>query len=428
MQIKYLEPSPHLDSLPELMNPVGGDRLNPDMFQTWDQVFAAYPDRTDYVLGPGDYRSWGRCKITLSGTHDRRRVIRFEATDRRPWTRSGYEAIIAGIEFSSGATNWIVNGLTFRGRAQNIMRPGSSDVVFDSILVEDFETYGVRLLGNRGCVQNSVMRRMRAGSDGVAVQLRVRGEPNIGNRVLDCEFADCNDSVGITQDTKEGANAFTECRDVIIDGNDMYVTPLRYVYLPDGEYASTENAADFKTGPDDPTRPNLFLHNRIWGYRRTEGVNRPPSSNGAAIVIHRAARNMHFESNFIFDCPIAFHETRRDPADPGHGPRGIVLKDNVVSAMNRYNPHDLAAVLRTRLAFKLHGNRFSRSGQLSALPKVGAGDEFIDNIVFDTPLVEAVNDFNTPPNIVATPAMMEDLLLQRRRWTGPDFALLPESV
>lgn len=163
-------------------------------------------------------------------------MIRFVDPERKPWDRAASEAVVAGFEFLQGAVHWVVQGLTLRGRDSTAcyVRPGAQQIVFDSMMIEDFGAYGVRLLGNYSIVQNCVIRRMAPNVDGCAVEIRVRDTSNVGNRVLDNEIYDCNDCIDIIWNSRDGADNYVECRDLVVEGNDLYLTPDRHVLTAGG--------------------------------------------------------------------------------------------------------------------------------------------------------------------------------------------------
>jgi hypothetical protein len=157
-----------LDAVPELTAP---DRdpvyLNPGSFESWSKAFEQWPDADDYVLAPGDYRRWGQCQLSAAGTQIRRRSIRFIDSPQKAWDRIPHEAIVGGFDFQPGAAFWLVHGLTLRGPgpATAIVRNDAHHVIFDSMLIEDFLSNGVRFFGNNCIVQNSVIRRLSPDQD-----------------------------------------------------------------------------------------------------------------------------------------------------------------------------------------------------------------------------------------------------------------------
>jgi hypothetical protein len=439
VQTIALVPSPLLDPLPELGEAGRPSAiLRPGDFTDWDGVFAAHPDAEDYLLEPGDYQAWGACVIDRANPPGRRRLIRFIDTAMRPWARTDNEAVTQGFQFTSGAAHWAVHGLTLRGPGTPtcIVRPGAEHIVFDSLLAEDVDkVHTIRLSGNHCTVQNCVIRRAWAPDhDASGVSVAVAGVHNAGNRILDNEIYDCGDGVAVSWDDSDSHHYSLECRDLVVEGNDIYLTELRHVEQPgpDGPrvYATAENGMDIKTGPRTTEEPLRFTRNRIWGYR-TPVPGSAHASDGAAVTIHRAAQRLLFDGNVIFDCPIAFHEVVRDPADPRQGAREVTVRSTVISFMHSYNPGDLGAVLRTKLPFHLEGNRFSRSRTLSALKKMQpTHDVFVDNVLHqDTPPGEAAADWDAGTgNQVAAPGDMRDVLVQRCRWTGPGLVRLDGAV
>jgi len=431
VSIIALQPSPLVDPLPELTT---ADRvsvvINPDSFTGWVEVFTQESTADDYLLAPGDYRAWGKCKLAQANPVDRRRVIRFIDPERKPWDPDAGEAVVAGFEFLRGAAHWVVQGLTLRGPDSTAcyVRPGAEHVVFDSMLIEDFGAYGVRLLGNYSTVQNCVIRRMAPGVDGCAVEIRVRDTPNVGNRVLDNEIYDCNDGVGVIWNSRKDADHYVECRDLVVEGNDLYLTSNRHVIRPAGTFAGAENAIDIKAGPRSVSEPMRFTGNRMWGFRRTVPGSDGPASDGAAVTIHRGAQRILFEGNVIFDCPIAFHEVVRDREDPNQEDREVVLRSNIISLMCPYNEQDPGAVLRTRTSFTLEDNLLSHSHTLSALAKIDSGDVYNGNVLYDIPLGQASADWTDDANHIAEASQMRDVLIMCRRWTHPELMNLHSAV
>jgi hypothetical protein len=447
VQTVKLVPSSSLDQLPEL----DADNrpftlLRPCDFTGWKGVFDQVPNHHDLILERGDYRAWGKCVVNHANPSDRRRVIRFTDT-AKPWDRINNEAVTDGFQFTSGAAYWAVHGLTIRGPdlATCYARRGAKHITFDSLLIEDVDTHGIQLAGNHCTVQNCVIRRASP-NDAAAVLIRVDGDPPVGNRVLDNEICDCIDGVGVTWWDEPGGDPYMECRDLLVEGNDIYLTEGRYVHRPEPAlppnpnpprvHATAENAIDIKAGPRTSTDPLKFVRNRIWGFRAPE-PNSAQKSDGAAVTIHRGAQRILFDHNVIFDCPIAFHEVERDsgqaglPIDPEQGEREVALQSNIVSFMHPYNPADLGAVLRTKLPFHLDENWFSHSGTLSALPKKsGTHDIFGNNVLHcDTPLGTADVDWNAGTNNRVLQADdMSDILIERCRWTDRVLVRLRNAV
>lgn len=427
--LRRLAPSPHLDPVLEVAGPQQAVQVTPNSYRSWTEMFDDNTDKSDILLTSGNYGSWGPCNLPAGGSLDRRRVLRFEDYEVRPWNRVGREALTGPVIAAPGSCDWIVHGLTLRGPAAGpaVTQTGSERISFDAMLIEDFSNYGVRLRGDHGTIQNSLIRRAGKGLDGLGVQLRVHEQPNIGNRVIDCEIYDCADSIQITWDNRDGYRHLP-CSGAIIDGNDMYITLDRYQKL-DGTYADAENGIDVKAGPDEPGTPIVFSNNRIWGFRRTAPNVDGPSSLGAAVTIHRRARNLLFERNVVFDVPLAFQEVRHDVDDRPDRRRGVELRDNTIVGIGRYQPADLSAILRTKQGFVLVGNHFASAGTLSAEPKLTVDgvelvDEFRDNTIYDVPLGEAEGDWsaNHEPD-----GVLDDLFLERRRWSGPDFVHLSNA-
>jgi hypothetical protein len=335
-----------------------------------------------------------------------------------------------------GASNWVVHSLIwsntpYESQAQVVVHFGSDNVCIDSVLVEGHSSNGVQLIGNNSTVQNSVIRRSRPGGDGVGVLVRVARNPNVGSKVLDCEIYDTNDGFGVGQHKQDPAMA---CEGLIVDGNDIYFTLERYVQR-DGTYLIGENSVDIKAGHDDLTAPNIVSNNRMWGVRSGVGArDGPDTTPGAVITLHRRARNLRFESNVIFDAPLAIMEVAADQGEP-NGYRNVTFDGNIVTSIGRYRIGDYSGPLRNRQGMTFTNNRFSHADTLSVLDKVNdpggtrLADTYTGNTLYDVyGLGEADDDWDTATNSTLGDSDVEDVRVWRKRWTGPELVVLPGAA
>jgi hypothetical protein len=157
-------------------------------------------------------------------------------------------------------------------------------------------------------VQNSVLRNTVQGSgDNHCVKL-VGLSTNV--RFLDNEIYDCaGDGIQVGNATSGNIDVN---EGVLIQGNDIYITPAMYtngsgVKTPTGAYACAENAIDVKgtTAAADPVPEGKWmkiLGNRMWGFRKPDTTcGGTPNSYTQSVVFHNAdADNILFKDNVVF--------------------------------------------------------------------------------------------------------------------------------
>ncbi len=98
-----------------------------------------------------------------------------------------------------------------------------------------------------------------------------------------------------------------------IEGNDIYLTPARY--LDGGATTWAENAIDLKAGSSRPRSTRIDSY-RMWGFRR----NAVPTARGELLVIQWSSRNVVVTRNIFGDAHFVLHrpeDIQRRPRDPG---------------------------------------------------------------------------------------------------------------
>jgi hypothetical protein len=249
---------------------------------------------------PGDYRGFGQIKLNASGTASQRRYLRYDvqpgdapvAVQRS--SRARFESLRIRGDW------WVVQGLTVQpldpATTEFVTVDGADHVLIDGMLVDGASQVnassqnGIALEGMDGdpatfnTVQRSVVRNGNRSNlpvdyHGILIRSGLEpGEHNDGNAILDNEVYDWGDGIGIGG--KDPACTDTMQRGNVIDGNDSYVTPAKYVDCntgqadPGGECACAENGIEIKAnaGPD-PADWNRITNNRVWGQRPTTEVS-----------------------------------------------------------------------------------------------------------------------------------------------------------
>lgn len=297
--------------------------LTPGSYVSWVAMFTANPNRLDYLVSPGDYRSWGPLLVTnRSGALARKRTIRYLGASDHPVRRSE-QALVDGIKFSN-SSNWIVAGLTtLTPSVNNSIGSNSQHVTWEALLIDNADDYGIRVFSTTDvCIQHSVLRNPPTGGDGVGIQLKPVTTPVVGARLLSNEISDYVDAIAMTD---HGTDSWVNA-DATIADNDLYTSPSRAF--------CTENGIDIKTGNDAVT--TKITGNRIWGYVGTNTACAGSGSRGDAIVLHIAARNIEISGNIIGEGANGINVGYWPATWAGQQqmPRHITVSDNYFYSLN----------------------------------------------------------------------------------------------
>lgn len=435
---------PALDPVSELSDPGTEFTVaSPASYATWGAMFtAADSANADTInLGPGDYEAaWGIMPTTLSisnGTAERRRVLRY-VSSTPPWKRDSNDVAVIGQLSFFDDSHWIVSGLTPKSVA--VVWVDGSHITFHENHWSNAGGYCVRMLGSDNTVQRTFFDTQDSqGDDAPSVhiepsQVQSATLPS-NNKILDNEIKDWNDGIGFTADKSEGIEA-NYIDGTIVRGNDIYLTPAKYLYENGGEYADAENAFDFKVGASDPAAPVIVANNRAWGFRfvapslQAGGKN----ANGALVTNHVYSQNLLFENNICGDSPIGWieHQWRGElpynpPGPSGIAtPRGTILSGNVWYNIRPFSPSDISSgVYRTSTRIAVDGDRILGARSLSSkqvgLPEFG--DNSVDNVTAHG--LHSLGEFatywddgdaNTYDKII--------LRYQRKRLSGPEWVTI----
>ena len=270
----------------------------------------------------GDYTAKGQIDITASGTSGAYRVMRyFRASDNddEPWNQSGANQAIFKRIMISGSF-WIIHRITINrndGAASESLS-GSADNILSRVLMQNSTGWHFAMKGARITVQNSVIRKtgdnFNAGSDEHCLSYSVG---TIDSHVVNNEIYDCT---GDGMQAQNGAGAVG----MVVENNDFYVSPDYYSdgngnLTPSGTEACAENALDIKRPGAIATNPAKIIHNRFWGFKRTDSLCGGTGSAGEAIIVHGdltgASDYVLVQNNIFMDSPRALGMDAEDAAN-----------------------------------------------------------------------------------------------------------------
>jgi hypothetical protein len=442
--ILYLKDSDELTLLP----PISTSRavITSAEFASGQDAMAAYPDAEDYLLVDttgDDFRAWPNWIVSgVNGTAERPRTIRYfsVADDYLHPIHRENEVFVPSIQFVNSGY-WMVSGVSWEGESDgdNDVRDGSHHIVWDQCYMRNSSRkYAWRIRSGEGsviqrCVALDPVWTGPGGrwSDTIAANISPIDGEITDTKVIDCEWRNYGDGV---QPSANGADGFIEV-DYHLEGNDIYIDefahfdPADYpddpliAALPDGyEYAFTENAIDLKSGSD--STQSIVRNNRMWGFRKNG-----KSSEGDALEIHRHARNVLFDGNFISDCPFGYFETQWDSPTSLETPRDMVFtnnqfrdittahspKDGAGSAYRANNNHDCDGNWYALCSYVIYVFSTQRAGGPDFDGETRVGTDVLHPFSVSNPWIEADNT-NTPSPSIGFQRY------QRRRFTGPEIA------
>jgi hypothetical protein len=287
------------------------------------------PTKRVFCVKPGDYRNFGRVLLTLDGTQANRRFLRLDVSDgKRNAVQRSERAIFESVMILR-ARWWVVQGLTIQPRTtatEWFMTIWGGDFnIVDGNLIDGVEHVkqasqdAVVIAGYQGnpatynTVQGNVVRRgnqtRKAGDyEGILVAwANSTGENNDYNKIVDNEVYDWGSGVSVGAYTEDCSEPGVQ-NGTVIDGNDVYITPAKYVdcntgaVTPTGECACAEEGLSQKGVPSVWTR---MTNNRVWGYRPTRSPSTCGGSggNGQGITAgNKCSARVFVSNNVVQDC------------------------------------------------------------------------------------------------------------------------------
>jgi hypothetical protein len=264
------------------------------------------PTKRVFCVQPGNYRAYGLIQLRRSGTESQPRFLRFHAADgvrnaaQRP-ERATFEWIHVQASW------WVIQGLTIQPKHPAttwlLAVINGDHNILDGNLVDGIDhrpesvQHGIVIDGyggdpathnvvQRNLVLNGNLGRLDIDYQGIYVRPgHHAGADNDFNRIVDNEVADWGDAVAV-DGYDPGCGELGVQHGTVVDGNDLYITPAKYVDCdtaapnPDGDCACAENGIDLKTDPGaNPEAWTRITNNRLWGFRPTPDV--PCGGSGA---------------------------------------------------------------------------------------------------------------------------------------------------
>ncbi len=283
--------------------------------------------QTVYCIDKGDHTSKGTLTLNHSGTSGTRKVLRYYRsgdTDDDPWDQStANRANLKKLDFNSN-DYWIVHRLTWDGddvvgTSSAIVFDGNSDNnILSRILIEEVLGTGVvaaiyhKSGGDNNVIQNSVCRNTTIATNSETPCIEIKFSNNI--YLVNNEFYNVPNTIFLRQG---GGN-------VVVENNDVYNTSARYTdcsgnYTTSGGCGAVKGLLSTKGGGLSAS-PAKFIHNRIWGGRRTDrNVCCTSTGRGMGVSLSNdrvgepSAEYILIQNNIIFESHDGIVTTRPGP-------------------------------------------------------------------------------------------------------------------
>lgn len=322
-----------------------------------------------FCVTPGNYSGAGIIELKASGTQKSKRYLRHMDSGTKngqPWRqKSSKRAILSGIQIK--ADYWVIDGLTVtdpKEAAKNNLFDvkDSNDNVFNHLLLEHNAGHLFRITdgSKRNTLQNSVLRYTKVENSAEHACVFVSANDEYGDTVaahfVNNEIYDCaGDAIQVNH--RNRSKPKRGILGLVIENNDMYITPRMYVDCKTGKKTSkgkcacAENAVDVKvlrvSGTANDANMSRIIHNRMWGYRSTN--NLPKKKGGLCEKTndrYASAINFHYEhadfalveDNLIFNSENGFWIAKS-------GPDHISVIGNLFyNVANKSNPYGALAL------------------------------------------------------------------------------------
>ena len=278
----------------------------------WSKI--NYSSKRIFCVSPGDYRSLGNIKLTVSGIADKRRyIVLNNENDIHPGKLAEAERFIIDSMKVYGSY-WIFDRMAIEHGADYRLRleEGASFNIINRFYGNDIAgAIVIGHLAHNNTIQNSRFENQRdPGYDGpVAVQIMDWGVKELevhNTKVINNEFYNQNDGFQIVRTAVDGHTKpwqDVNAEGTILDSN-LFHKDVPYM----------ENAIDLKGGSLNPNNPVIISNNVMWGYRKhPDYVSGSYGSGKTAILAHHDPKNIHFINNIIFDSDEAIRAASDGP-------------------------------------------------------------------------------------------------------------------
>jgi len=229
---------------------------------------------TDKVVcvKPGDHTSKGTFTISTNGTSNERRIVKFYDTGddgKDPWDQTtAAKAKRIAVE----GDYWIIHRLEIDPNNDEGIDSSGDHLIMSKLWIHDGNGSGLVSVGGASynTLQNSLIHDTGWTDDSDHHCIFAKGS-SFNFSVVNNEIYNCSG------DGLQKSPASTAAENLVIENNDIYITPDLYTdgngnTVAEGSEleACAENALDFKEGGRSSANAIKVLHNRIWGFRRTE--------------------------------------------------------------------------------------------------------------------------------------------------------------
>ena len=462
-----MKPSPYLVTIPDPACDLVITTAN--AATTLNQL--SDPDLRVFCVDPGDYRSYAGRILREPGTSSSPRYLRFNGPGAVKAFERTSQAILERLDIR--ADWWVIQGLTFRPRSSATSRivslNGVQHVVLDGNLIDAIEhpngpeQNGVTIVANTGypASHNTVQRNVIRNGDqshqaidyeGVLIAPGFNGgEDNDDNRILDNEIYDWGDAIAVAGITEDCSDPGVQ-HGTVIDGNDAYLTPAKYVDCKTGvatslgQCACAENGIDVKADPGpDPASWTRITNNRVWGFRpTTEAVVCGGSgANGQAITAGTACpTDVLVARNLVSDSTIGIEVAGSTWIVAGNLVHDIHASDSApwgtmaifLSAGSSYIAVQWNTIVNSLIAYDdASSYTDTRCNTVIRAPGWGGGlprgvSHVTDyNYLYESSAVNFVGSTNRT-FASAVDSLDPQLCYERKRWTGAVTVCVPDAA
>jgi hypothetical protein len=254
----------------------------------------------------GDHTSKGTLTIPSSangkpGNYKVLRYYRAGDSDDEPWKQSAADQATLKRLVVTGSY-WIIHRIRV-ARSDTAATETYNNNIWNRVLLENSNQRIFRLLGVGNTLQNSVVRY--AGDDftpGIDEHcVDTAGGDASNSRIVNNEIYNC------TGDTFQN-NKKTISSGLVLENNDLYVDSAYYAPAVAGRSCS-EQAIDIKVPGPTSGNPIRIIHNRLWGFKRTDGGCGGSGSLGEGILLNGDAGVLIeyalIQNNIISDMTVA---------------------------------------------------------------------------------------------------------------------------
>jgi len=402
----------------------------------------------------GNHTSKGTLTIpsSASGSSGSFKVLRYYRTDDNndePWKQSAAnQAKIRNFDVTGNY--WIIHRITVNANGgDNKSNFWGTNYILNRMLLENMiGAHGSFIVAFHGAVdnatiQNSVIRNAGLTGTSGADQNCVVNAAGKNVHIVNNEIYHCQgDAIATPANNPSGVPGF------VVENNDLYSTPARYSdgfgnLTPTGDYGCSENAIDLKTGGQVAALYSRIIHNRMWGFRKTDFNCGGSGSSGEALVFHESpeltVKNSYglIQNNIIFDSPWGI-------TSPNGSPDHYSIIGNIFwniqdatrtieYAVDTKGGTDheiyLNTFIDTNRGVKTNGsnidvrcNVFISSGAMSAS---GTGIEFDYNVFFSTPVYTTTTLLTNIVGTKASDSKNVEFCFTRKLRTGPEVICIP---